>query len=138
MADETATETSGSVETAPEATPPGTPKETGTREGKAKLATFPEFEQKPVIQGSGNMNLLLDVPLKISVQLGSTKMLIKDLLRLGQGSIVELEKSAGDPMDILIGEKLIARGEVVVVNDMFGVRLTDIISPTERIETLKQ
>ncbi len=111
-------------------------------EAKAdKPATFSNLEQKSVgMTGGpqGNIKLLLDVPLKVTVSLGSTKMLIKDLLHLGPGSIIELSKIAGDPMDIYIGEKLIARGEVVVVNDLFGVRIIDIVSPEERIETLNK
>lgn len=84
----------------------------------------------------GNLDFILDVPLQITVNLGETRMLIKELLQLGQGSVVELEKMAGEPMDVLIGDKLIARGEVVVVNEKFGVRLTDIVSTVDRIEKL--
>jgi len=84
-----------------------------------------------------DMDFLLDVPLEVTVELGRARMLIKDLLQLGQGSVVELEKIAGEPMEILVNNKLVARGEVVVVNEKFGVRLTDIISPTERIRQLK-
>jgi flagellar motor switch protein FliN/FliY len=73
----------------------------------------------------------------ISVELGRTRMLINDLLQLGQGSVVELEKLAGEPMEIFVNSRLIARGEVVVVNEKFGVRLTDIISPSERVRQLK-
>ena len=83
------------------------------------------------------MEFLLDIPVELAVQLGRSKMLIKELLQLGQGSVVELEKLAGEPMEILANNKLIARGEVVVVNEKFGVRLTDIISTTERISQLK-
>ena len=86
---------------------------------------------------SRDMDFLLDIPLEITVQLGSARMLIKDLLQLNQGSVLELEKIAGDPMEILVNDKLVARGEVVVVNEKFGIRLTDIISPTERIRQLK-
>ncbi|RJQ55762.1 MAG: flagellar motor switch protein FliN [Nitrospiraceae bacterium] len=84
-----------------------------------------------------DIEFLLDIPVELSVQIGKTKMLIKELLQLGQGSIVELEKLAGEPMEILANSRLIARGEVVVVNEKFGVRLTDIISPTERLSQLK-
>ncbi|MHB1563363.1 MAG: flagellar motor switch protein FliN [Leptospirillum sp.] len=83
-----------------------------------------------------NIDFLLDVALTISVQVGTAKMLIKDLLQLGQGSVVELEKLAGEPMEILVNDKLIARGEVVMVNDKYGVRLTDIVSPVERVRSL--
>jgi flagellar motor switch protein FliN/FliY len=84
-----------------------------------------------------NLDFILDIPLKVSVELGRTKVIIKDLLQLGQGSVLELDKLAGEPLEILVNGKLIARGEVVVVNEKFGVRLTDIISPLERIESLK-
>jgi flagellar motor switch protein FliN len=84
-----------------------------------------------------NLDFILDIPLKVSVELGRTKVVIKDLLQLGQGSVLELDKLAGEPLEVLINGKLIARGEVVVVNEKFGVRLTDIISPLERIESLK-
>ncbi|RJQ45433.1 MAG: flagellar motor switch protein FliN [Nitrospiraceae bacterium] len=87
--------------------------------------------------GSRDIEFLLDIPVEITVQLGRTKMLIKELLQLGQGSVVELEKLAGEPMEILANSRLVARGEVVVVNEKFGVRLTDIISPTERLTQLK-
>ncbi|NOY52952.1 MAG: flagellar motor switch protein FliN [Deltaproteobacteria bacterium] len=83
-----------------------------------------------------SLDFILDLPLKVSVELGRTRMLVNDLLQLAQGSIIELEKMAGDPLEILVNEKLVARGEVVSVNDKFGIRVTDIISPTERIEQL--
>ncbi len=84
-----------------------------------------------------NLDFILDIPLNVSVELGRTKVVIKDLLQLGQGSVLELDKLAGEPLEVLVNGKLVARGEVVVVNEKFGVRLTDIISPIERIETLK-
>lgn len=74
------------------------------------------------------LKMILDVPLKVSVELGRTKMLINDLLQLGQGSVIELDKIAGEPMEILVNDKLVAMGEVVVVNEKFGVRLTDVVS----------
>ncbi len=82
------------------------------------------------------LDFILDIPLELSVELGRSKMLVNDLLQLGQGSIVELNKLAGEPLEIYINNKLVARGEVVVVNEKFGVRLTDIISPMERVRTL--
>jgi flagellar motor switch protein FliN/FliY len=102
----------------------------------AKPATFAPLQQGAASGQAGNLDLLLDVPLRVSVRLGGAKMVIRDLLQLGQGSIIELEKMAGEPMDVLVGDKLVARGEVVVVNERFGVRLTDIVSPTERIQQL--
>ncbi|MDL1974865.1 MAG: flagellar motor switch protein FliN [Deltaproteobacteria bacterium] len=81
------------------------------------------------------IDFILDIPLGISVELGRTRMVVNDLLQLGPGSIVELNKSAGEPMEILINNKLVARGEVIVVNEKLAVRLTDIVSPIERIES---
>jgi len=84
-----------------------------------------------------SLDFILDIPLKVTVELGRTKMAIREILQLAQGSVVELTKFAGEPLEVLVNEKLIARGEVVVVNEKFGIRLTDIISPVERIEQLK-
>ncbi len=83
-----------------------------------------------------DLDFILDIPLELSVELGKARMLVNDLLQLGQGSVVELNKLAGEPLEIFINRKLVARGEVVVVNDKFGVRLTDIISPLERVRNL--
>jgi flagellar motor switch protein FliN/FliY len=83
-----------------------------------------------------DLDFILDIPLEISVELGRTKMLVNDLLKLGQGSVVELTKMADAPMDVYVNRKLFARGEVVVVNEKFGIRLTDIISPIERVKSL--
>lgn len=85
---------------------------------------------------NGNLDFILDIPLEVSVELGRTRILISELLQLGQGSVVELSKLAGEPLEILVNQKLVARGEVVVVNEKFGVRLTDIISPVERVKQL--
>ena len=87
--------------------------------------------------GSVNMEFVLDIPLEVTVELGRTKMLINDLLKLGQGSVIELAKLAGESLDILANQKAIARGEVVVVNEKYGIRLTEVISPMERIERLR-
>jgi len=84
-----------------------------------------------------NLDFILDIPLKVTVELGRSSVLIKELLLYGQGSIVELDKAAGDPLDIFVNGKLVAKGEVVVVNEKFGVRISEIISPVERIESLK-
>jgi flagellar motor switch protein FliN/FliY len=83
------------------------------------------------------MDLLLDVPLDISVELGRARMTIQDLLALGPGSVIELDKIAGEALDILVNNRLVARGEAVVVNDKFGVRITDIVSQAERIARLR-
>ena len=86
----------------------------------------------PVPSGkTKNLDLILDIPLTVTVELGRSKMLINDLLQLGQGSVIELTKLAGEPLEVLVNQKLVARGEVVVVNEKFGVRLTDIVSPME-------
>jgi len=94
-------------------------------------------EAKQSTTTTRDIEFLLDIPVEITVQIGRSRMLIKEILQLGQGSIVELEKLAGEPMEILANNRLIARGEVVVVNEKFGVRLTDIISPSERLSQLK-
>jgi flagellar motor switch protein FliN/FliY len=84
-----------------------------------------------------NLQLILDIPLKVTVELGRTKMPVSELLNLTQGSVIELNKLAGESMEVFVNDKLIAKGEAVVVNEKFGVRLTDIISPAERVEQLK-
>ncbi len=83
-----------------------------------------------------NLDFLLDVYLEVSVEVGRTRMTIQDLLQLGQGSVIELSKLAGEPLDVYINDRLVARGEAVIVNEKFGVRVTDIISQQERIEGL--
>jgi flagellar motor switch protein FliN len=83
-----------------------------------------------------SLDLILDIPLTVTVELGRSKMLINDLLQLGQGSVIELTKLVGEPLEVLVNQKLVARGEVVVVNEKFGVRLTDIVSPMERVQSL--
>jgi flagellar motor switch protein FliN len=99
-------------------------------------ATFPPLETKTNETSMKNLDFILDIPMQVSVQLGSTKMLIRDLLQLGQGSVVELEKLAGEPLEVLVNHRLVARGEVVVVNEKFGIRLTDVVSAVERIQHL--
>ncbi len=95
-----------------------------------------EIKQDGDVKQSPNLDFILDIPLEVSVELGRTKIPISDLLQLGQGSVIELAKLTGEPLEILVNEKLVARGEVVVINDKFGVRLTDIISPAERVKQL--
>ncbi len=86
---------------------------------------------------AANMEFILDVPLEVTVELGRTKLLVHELLKLGQGSVVELSKLAGETLEIFANQKLVARGEAVVVNDKYGVRLTEVVSPMERIERLR-
>lgn len=103
-------------------------------------AEAPELEAVEPVEaetGGNNLDLILDIPLRVTVELGRSKMVVSELLNLGQGSVIELNKLAGEPMEILVNDKLVARGEAVVVNEKFGVRLTDIISPKERVEQLK-
>lgn len=97
------------------------------------------MEAQPPRNGDSTrrLDLLLDVPLEVNVELGRTRMTIQDLLQLAPGSVIELDKVAGEPLDILVNGRLVARGEAVVVNDKFGVRITDIVSPQERIQRLR-
>jgi flagellar motor switch protein FliN/FliY len=88
--------------------------------------------------GSSDINMVLDIPVQLSVELGRTKVPIKHILQLGQGSVVELDALAGEPMDVLVNGYLIAQGEVVVVNDKFGIRLTDVVTPSERLRRVSK
>ena len=84
-----------------------------------------------------DINFILDVHLEMTVVIGRTKILVQELLQLGQGSVIALDKLAGEPMEVYVNDRIIGRGEVVVINEKFGIRLTDIISPTERVRQLK-
>ena len=94
-----------------------------------------EGEDEKVLQDP-RLDRIMDIPLSVTVELGRSRMLIHELLQLGQGSVVELTKMVGEPLEVLVNHKLVARGEVVVVNEKFGVRLTDIVSPVERVQSL--
>lgn len=91
----------------------------------------------PGTQSDRRLDMLLDVPLSVTVELGRTRMTIQELLSLGPGSVVELDKVAGEPLDIVVNDRLVARGEAVVVNDKFGIRITDIVSKSERLARLR-
>ena len=104
---------------------------------KGKPYAFSDLDKASAAQPPGNIGFILDIPIEITVQLGHAKMLINEMLKLGQGSVIELSKLAGDTLDVLANQRLIARGEVVVVDERYGIRLTEIVSPTERIESLK-
>jgi flagellar motor switch protein FliN len=105
----------------------------------ASAAVFKDFTNKGARNETPNdIDFILDIPVQLTVELGRTKIAIKNLLQLAQGSVVELDGLAGEPMDVLVNGCLIAQGEVVVVNDKFGIRLTDIISPSERIRKLNR
>ncbi len=106
-------------------------------------ASEPEVAEFDALEGNdggtsvgANLDTILDIPVTLSMELGRTKMTINNLLKLNQGSVVELERLAGEPLDVLVNGCLVAHGEVVVVNDRFGVRMTDILSPKERVKTL--
>ncbi|HZX28744.1 MAG TPA: flagellar motor switch protein FliN [Telluria sp.] len=105
----------------------------------ATAAVFKDFSNKGAKPDTQNdIDFILDIPVQLTVELGRTKIAIKNLLQLAQGSVVELDGLAGEPMDVLVNGCLIAQGEVVVVNDKFGIRLTDIITPSERIRKLNK
>ncbi|TFW27150.1 flagellar motor switch protein FliN [Massilia arenosa] len=105
----------------------------------AQAAVFKDFSNKGSAPATQNdIDFILDIPVQLTVELGRTKIAIKNLLQLAQGSVVELDGLAGEPMDVLVNGCLIAQGEVVVVNDKFGIRLTDIITPSERIRKLNK
>jgi flagellar motor switch protein FliN len=104
-----------------------------------KAQVFNEFSPTNKLQNTQNdIDFILDIPVQLTVELGRTKIAIKNLLQLAQGSVVELDGMAGEPMDVLVNGCLIAQGEVVVVNDKFGIRLTDIITPAERIRKINR
>ena len=97
---------------------------------------FPNLMPRATAQEQGNIGLIMDVFMEMTVELGRTRKLIKDILGMGEGTIIELDKLAGEPVDILVNHKLIAKGEVVVIDENFGVRVTEIVSPMERMSDL--
>jgi flagellar motor switch protein FliN/FliY len=121
-------------------------------EQKSADETAPAADQGGVLSGDAprsfssssgdgqinDINMVLDIPVQLSVELGRTKVPIKHILQLGQGSVVELDALAGEPMDVLVNGYLIAQGEVVVVNDKFGIRLTDVVTPSERLRRVSK
>jgi len=124
---ETPTPAPPEVEPSPKPEPPGA----------VESPKLEEFKEATPTEGPHpDLEFILDIPLEVSVEIGRSKMIINDLLKLSQGSIIELDKMAGEPVEIFVNGKLMARGEVVVVNERFGVRLTEIVSPQERIKKL--
>ena len=101
-------------------------------------ASFQNFQPTTASTAGNDINMILDIPVQLTVELGRTRIPIKHILQLAQGSVVELEAMAGEPMDVLVNGYLIAQGEVVVVNDKFGIRLTDIVTPSERMRRLSR
>ncbi len=104
-------------------------------------STLTDESHLPAQAGKGSnrekgIDLLLDIPLQVSVEVGRARILVRDLLQMQEGTLIELEKLSGEPLDLYVNSRLIARGEAVVVNEKFGLRLTDVVSPSERIENL--
>jgi len=124
----------------PNQSPDSAESETGALNTQSASATvFEEFSKDGTLTNTRNdIDMILDIPVQLTVELGRTKLAIKNLLQLAQGSVVELDGMAGEPMEVLVNGCLIAQGEVVVVNDKFGIRLTDIITPSERIRKLNR
>ncbi len=108
-----------------------------TQATEAQFKDMTDIARRPPADGAKReLDFILDIPLDVSAELGRTRLLINELLQLGQGSVVELNKLAGEPLEVFVNGKLVARGEAVVINEKFGVRLTDIISPMERVKQL--
>ncbi len=114
----------------------GQPAEDATAAQPVPMDTLQD-EGAPVADGDVNLDVILDIPVTIAMEIGRTKINIRNLLQLNQGSVVELDRLAGEPLDVLVNGTLIAHGEVVVVNEKYGIRLTDVISPSERVKKLK-
>lgn len=119
----------------------GTPMDDSATDSAAEAENVPlekiESSSNSSVGDDVNLDVILDIPVTISMEIGSTKINIRNLLQLNQGSVVELDRMAGEPLDVVVNGTLIAHGEVVVVNEKFGIRLTDIISPAERVKKLK-
>lgn len=118
-------------------------KDPASRYGRSKEVEFKDltedaksFKESPAKKTKRDLDFILDIPLNVSAELGRTQLLVNELLQLGQGSVIELNKLAGEPLEIFVNGKLVARGEAVVINEKFGIRLTDIISPIERVKQL--
>ncbi len=117
---------------------PGPAGEVAAPSDSVAPAAFASFGASAAPAAPSDINMILDIPVQLTVELGRTKIPIKHILQLAQGSVVELEAMAGEPMDVLVNGYLIAQGEVVVVNDKFGIRLTDIVTPSERMRRLSK
>ena len=119
-------------------TKPETASEVHSAVDQVSPAAFQNFAPSAGNPAGNDINMILDIPVQLTVELGRTRIPIKHILQLAQGSVVELETMAGEPMDVLVNGYLIAQGEVVVVNDKFGIRLTDIVTPSERMRRLSR
>lgn len=111
--------------------------ETESRGGNASAVPFDELDDDEKPNTNPELDVILDIPVSISMEVGRTSITIRNLLQLNQGSVIELDRLAGEPLDVLVNGTLIAHGEVVVVNEKFGIRMTDVISPAERIKKLR-
>lgn len=109
----------------------------GVEEDSVAKVEAETLANESIQHGDVNLDVILDIPVTISMEIGRTRISIRNLLQLNQGSVIELDRLAGEPMDVLVNGTLVAHGEVVVVNEKFGIRLTDVISPAERIKNLK-
>lgn len=111
--------------------------ESGEAYEKAAFEQLDEGKSVSAAAGETSLDVILDIPVTLSMEIGRSKISIQNLLQLARGSVVELDRMAGEPLDVLVNGTLVAHGEVVVVNDKFGVRLSDVVSPAERVNTLK-
>lgn len=107
-----------------------------SEQSQAKTSQVPDEAGENLEEKIRSLDRILDIPMQISVELGRTRMPVKDVIQLGQGSVIELSKMVGDHLEIFVNQKLIARGEVVVVNEKFGIRISEILSPQERVERM--
>jgi flagellar motor switch protein FliN len=140
LAEQAQVEGKGDAETGTQKASAGSPRGRAPDQDKARKASFENLSSEPqevATQEDVNLDVVLDIPVTISMEIGRTRLPIRNLLQLNQGSVVELDRLAGEPLDVFVNGTLIAHGEVVVVNEKFGVRLTDVISPTERVRKLK-
>lgn len=132
------TATPGAEASAPAATSNHVASEVSEAAPQVSPAQFANFSSNVTGSAGNDLNMILDIPVQLTVELGRTRIPIKNILQLAQGSVIELETLAGEPMDVLVNGYLIAQGEVVVVNDKFGIRLTDIVTPSERMRRLSR
>jgi flagellar motor switch protein FliN/FliY len=133
-----AAEWAAALAEASSATPAATEVVTEVAPEQVSTPSFANFTPTHAGGPAGDINMILDIPVQLTVELGRTRIPIKNILQLAQGSVVELDALAGEPMDVLVNGYLIAQGEVVVVNDKFGIRLTDIVTPSERMRRLSK
>lgn len=138
LAEQTSAEQAAPAADATATAAPAAPASAMATATPAASTVFPPLAQDAPSGFHNDIGMILDIPVQLTVELGRTKVPIKNLLQLAQGSVVELDGLAGEPMDVLVNGYLIAQGEVVVVNDKFGIRLTDIITPSERIRKLNK